>query len=56
MNPPNKNIISSAADPNVLAMTISLVIAAIIRKRPKAIWCTENSKSMKRKNLNIDRK
>lgn len=51
MNPPNKKIISSAAEPNVLAITISRARDAIIRNRLNAIWCTAKSKSIKRKNL-----
>lgn len=51
MNPPNKKIISSPADPNVLAIIISREMEAMARKRPSAIWCTVKSKSMKRKNL-----
>lgn len=51
MNPPITNITSSAADPNVFARTISRAIAAINRKRPNAIWCTEKSNNTKRENL-----
>lgn len=37
INPPSKNMANRAADPNVLATTMSLATAAIIRKRPNAI-------------------
>ena len=44
--PPSENVISRAADPYVVAITISREREAIDRKRPIPIWCTENSKSM----------
>ena len=50
-NPPSNNTTNTAADPKVLAMTRSRATEAIVRNRPKAIWFTEKSKSIKRKNL-----
>lgn len=53
MKPPKRKIANKAADPKVLAIVMSRAIAPIIRKRPKAIWCTENNSNIKQKNLHM---